>query len=106
WKVPLAEIGFTRPVIDATEASAPEAAPTLELPPASPVATPEPAEPAPAKPARRAKAKAPAPQPVETVIPLVHAPDDPGPESTLEPDPVPEPTSQPTDTWQRLRQLF
>ena len=106
WKVPLAEIGFTRPVIDATEAPAAEAAPALELPPAAPGTTPEPARPVPAKPARRAKAKAPVPQPVETVIPLVHAPDDPGPESTLEPDPVPELTSQPTDTWQRLRQLF
>ncbi|MGH6790653.1 MAG: heme biosynthesis HemY N-terminal domain-containing protein [Pseudolabrys sp.] len=106
WRVPLAEIGFTRPVIDATEAPAAEASPALELPPVAPVTAPEPAQTAPAKPARRAKAKVPAPQPVETVIPLVHAPDDPGPESTLEPDPVPEPTSQPTDTWQRLRQLF
>ena len=104
WKVPLAEIGFSRPIIEATE-PAPAVEPLTPVEAALPPVA-EPTAPEPAKPARRAKAKAPAPQAVETVIPLVHAPDDPGPESTLEPDPVPERTSQPTDTWQRLRQLF
>jgi hypothetical protein len=49
-------------------------------------------------------------KPVEPVIPLVHAPDDPGPDFGLDGDPVPEPTSPPPlplrDTWQRIRQLF
>jgi len=104
WKVPLAEIGFTRPVIDM---AAPPAIADAPLPPA---AVPEP--PAPAKPVARPKAAAktpvkPAgPHPAETVIPLVHAPDDPGPESALEPDPVPEPASTQADPWRRLRQLF
>ncbi len=94
WKVPLAEIGMTRPVIDA-------------MPPATPSASPPllPSE----KAARRAtksksavKSKA-----TEPVIPLVHAPDDPGPDSTLEIDPVPEPTLPPANqAWQRIRQLF
>jgi hypothetical protein len=46
-------------------------------------------------------------RPVEPVIPLVHAPDDPGLDLGLDRDPVPEPSAPPTgDTWQRLRQLF
>jgi hypothetical protein len=46
-------------------------------------------------------------KPVEAVIPLVHAPDDPGLDSGLDGDPVPEPsTPPPKDTWQRLLQLF
>ncbi len=40
---------------------------------------------------------------VETVIPLVHVPDDPGPEAEPEPEPVPE---QPPANWTKLRQLF
>ena len=50
-------------------------------------------------------AKAVKPKPVEAVIPLVHAPDDPGLESGLDRDPVPEATTPP-DAWQRLKQLF
>jgi hypothetical protein len=47
------------------------------------------------------------PKPADPVIPLVHAPDDPGPDSTVDADPVPETSSPPvSDTWQRLRQLF
>jgi hypothetical protein len=37
----------------------------------------------------------------------VHAPDDPGPDSALDRDPVPETSTPPaSDAWQRLRQLF
>jgi hypothetical protein len=44
-------------------------------------------------------------KPAEAVIPLVHAPDDPGPDSVLESDPVPEPTSPPPrGSW--FMQLF
>jgi len=42
----------------------------------------------------------------EPVIPLLHAPDDPGPESALESDPVPEPTSSSRTPWQRFMSLF
>jgi HemY protein len=99
WKLPLAEIGVTRPVI--------EAALPPPRPAGAPIAAPEPeAKPPPvrksAKSAAKTKAKA-----VEPVIPLVHAPDDPGPDSTLESDPVPEPTSPPPQApWQRFMQLF
>ncbi len=103
WKLPLAELGFSRPAIEM--APPPEAAaPALEIkpepPPEAPVRTPARSI---AKPGGKAK-------PVEPVIPLVHAPDDPGPDFGLDGDPVPEPTSPPPlplrDTWQRIRQLF
>jgi len=122
WKLPLAEIGVSRPVIEVTPPPAPAepaieiAAPEAKLEPAPEIAAepvPEPArEPAkPAeKPAGKAKLVAPKsvePKPVEPVIPLVHAPDDPGPDSGLDRDPMPEPTTPPVgDAWQRIRQFF
>jgi HemY protein len=104
WKVPLAEIGVAHPVIEAIER--PMARPhAIDLP----RAVPEPLAETPPRRAPKPKAAV-KPKPVEAVIPLVHAPDDPGPESVLEPDPVPETTSPPPVTaaqaWQRLRQLF
>ena len=103
WKVPLAEIGVVRPVIDAAPSSA--AAPVAiavaaEAPPGSQAEAERPrkAQKPLAKPAAKEK-------PAEPVIPLVHAPDDPGPDSTLEIDPVPEPTSPPAP-WQRFMALF
>lgn len=94
WKVPLDEIGFTRPVIEAEE-DAPERAAAPVLPSAK-------------LPRRAGKPKSGAKQkPVEPVIPMVHAPDDPGPDSGLESDPVPETAAPPAiGAWQRMRQLF
>jgi HemY protein len=41
------------------------------------------------------------------VIPLVHAPDDPGPEPETQVEPEPESTDEPAaDNWTRIRQLF
>ncbi len=41
------------------------------------------------------------------VIPLVHAPDDPGPDAEPHIEPAPEPTAEPpSDNWSRIRQLF
>jgi HemY protein len=41
------------------------------------------------------------------VIPLVHAPDDPGPEPEKKSEPAPEPPEEPpSDNWSRIRQLF
>ncbi|HEY6024508.1 MAG TPA: heme biosynthesis HemY N-terminal domain-containing protein [Pseudolabrys sp.] len=98
WKVPLAEIGVSQPVIEV-------ASPAVE---SAAVAAPE-AKPEVERPLRktaRSKASAKA-RPVEPVIPLVHAPDDPGPDLGLDRDPVPETSTPPTsDAWQRLRQLF
>jgi HemY protein len=123
WRLPLAEIGVSHPVI---EVAAPPAAPAekpAEVEVAEATTVPEPetkpesqAEQPPAaaageksaperarksaKPAAKAESK-----PAEPVIPLVHAPDDPGPDSALDAEPVPEPVA-PRDTWQRIRQLF
>jgi HemY protein len=99
WKVPLAEIGVSRPVIEV----APPVAESITVTP--PETKPEPPAERPRKTAKsKASAKA---KPVEPVIPLVHAPDDPGPDSGLDRDPVLETATPPaTDAWQRLRQLF
>jgi len=112
WKVPLAEIGVSRPVIEAAPPPplpASEAITLAPLAPLPPKAPPPQAEPEPPlrKAAKSAARPAPKAKPVEPVIPLVHAPDDPGPDSGLESDPVPEPTLPPPQTsWQRFMQLF
>jgi HemY protein len=99
WKVPLAEIGVSRPVIEVP----PPVAESITVTP--PETKPEPPAERPRKTAKsKAFAKA---KPVEPVIPLVHAPDDPGLDSGLDRDPIPESVTPPaTDAWQRLRQLF
>ena len=102
WKVPLAEIGFTRPVIEVSPPA------TESIPITPPESKAELPEPPPERPRKIAKPKPSAKfKPVEPVIPLVHAPDDPGLESGLDRDPVPETSTAPaSDAWQRLRQLF
>ena len=98
WKVPLAELAppmdimadrpAARTVIDAAPAPKPIVAVPIEpIPPppaenATDATTPAQAV-TPAKRPRKPKA--------DTVIPLVHAPDDPGPEAELEPEPVARP---------------
>lgn len=101
WKVPLAELGESRDVIEGGEFEGGHAPPSIAAPPAgrpaepaarsdalaapaAPADTGSPAPPATALPAARAAV----PPPVEPVIPLVHAPDDPGPEPApdLEPE--------------------
>jgi HemY protein len=100
WRVPLAEIGETRPVIEA----APPVAETITLqPPEAKADTPPPSPP----PRKSAKSKTPAKRNmVEPVIPLVHAPDDPGPDLGLDGDSVPEMSATQSHTWRRLRDLF
>jgi len=111
WKLPLAEIGVSRPVIEVTPPPAPTA-PAIVIAASETTAAPAPAvEAKPAPPARKSAKSAEKPaakeKPVEPVIPLVHAPDDPGPDLGLDGDPVPEPTPPPAgDAWQRIRQLF
>ena len=121
WRVPLAEIGMTHPVIDAAPPPLPE--PKVETKSVmKPEAEPEAAKPAPIvlpvsdekvidaapAPAEQAAPKPPVkPLPVEAVIPLVHAPDDPGLDSGLDRDPVPETVTPPgAAAWQRIKQLF
>jgi HemY protein len=104
WKVPLAEIGVSRPVIELTQ----PAGESITIAP--PETKPDPAADEP----RTSKVSAgPQPmasrsaKPVEPVIPLVHAPDDPGLDSGQDGDPVSETAKPPTsDTWRRFRQLF
>ncbi|MEI9805953.1 MAG: hypothetical protein WDN48_18235 [Pseudolabrys sp.] len=105
WKLPLAEIGFDRPVIEFASPPAVEVAPPVVVEtPAAPV------EEAPERPLRKAKVPHKAAvksKPADAVIPLVHAPDDPGLDGGLDRDPVPEPSTPPAgDAWQRIRQLF
>jgi HemY protein len=102
WKVPLAEIGMTRPVIE----MAPPKAPVEPIAVAPPAPGPD-VKPAIRKSAKGTSKATPKTKPVEPVIPLVHAPDDPGPDLNLDADPVPEPTTPPPRApWQRFMQLF
>jgi HemY protein len=105
WKVPVAEIGFERPPIEPDRIATPagKAPPAADESPVAPVETPPPKP----SPRRKAPPKRAAERPAEPVIPIVHAPDDPGPDSSLETDPVPEPTTSSSgNAWARLRQLF
>ncbi|HEY0223253.1 MAG TPA: heme biosynthesis HemY N-terminal domain-containing protein [Pseudolabrys sp.] len=96
WKLPLAEIGVSRPVI---EFEPPGPLPALD---AIPEAEPEKPLRKSAKAAAKAKAKL-----VDAIIPLVHAPDDPGPDFGPDGDPAPEPASPPPrDAWHRIMQFF
>jgi HemY protein len=111
WKVPLAELAA--PEVEATgQALAPRA--VIEAAPPK-LAVAEPRErkadtvppegaPVPAAPARTASAvKRPRRPKAEAVIPLVHVPDDPGPEAGPEQEPVPE---QNADNWNKLGRIF
>jgi HemY protein len=119
WMEPLAQIGAVAgDVIEAGEDTAAiEAAPAPAVEPAPPTAeiaaanttpsqppfapiSPAPAalEPAPATNARSAAATA--------VIPLIHAPDDPGPDGEPHADPVPDTPPPQPNGWDRLRALF
>jgi HemY protein len=105
WKLPLAEIGVRAPVIEVappppppepSDAAAAVPAPPVESKPEAVASKPEPRKPPKA-----------AEKPAEPVIPLVHAPDDPGTESAMDGEPVPEPSAPPSgDAWQRFRGLF
>ena len=112
WKVPLADLTPPGPVIEPIEAEPARApVPAPVEPPPQPVdeKAPEPEEPV-AKPERdevmlpavlpRRPAAA-DPRDVDSVIPLVHSPDDPGPDGELAEEPAPEPQ----ESWWR-RGLF
>ena len=98
WKVPLAAIGDSKPVIEA----APPVAEALTLP--MPDAKVDMASESLPRASARSKPSAKRRQ-VEPVIPLVHAPDDPGLDPGPDGDPMPE-MSEPRERDGWLRRLF
>jgi HemY protein len=102
WKVPVAEIGIERPVVDVLAATA--------EPPPAPIEEPKPEVKPEPKAASVAKPKPPVAPAAEPVIPLVHAPDDPGIDAPFDGDPsgetVPAPPPPRADAWQKIRQFF
>jgi HemY protein len=106
WMEPLAQIGGTAAgdVIEAgEEPAAIEAAPAVAVasaPPAPEIAAPVSSEAAPATNARNATPAGPA------VIPLLHAPDDPGPAGEPHAEPAPDAPPPQPNGWDRLRALF
>jgi HemY protein len=133
WMEPLAQIGGSGDVIEAGEESVaieapavPAVQPVPEIamtdivtatvtaqpppPPSAPAPfAPEPPRPevsaAPATAARNATPPAPAAN-FEKLIPLLHAPDDPGPDGEPQTDPIPDPPPPASNGWDRLRALF
>jgi HemY protein len=103
WKVPLTEIGHDGAELDLAKdapllvedrpVSVPVSSPPVPDVIATPVRPAE-AERKPVKPVR-------APPAQDIVVPLVHVPDDPGPDPELEREPLPEPTS-PAPGWRRF----
>jgi HemY protein len=118
WMEPLAQIGGRSDdvieaegpaAIQAPAAPAAQSAPEIAVAPQPPSpATPEPPRPdelaASIHGARNATPAAPAAK-LEKVIPLLHAPDDPGPDGERQSEPLPDPPP-PTNGWDRLRALF
>jgi HemY protein len=110
WRVPLAELGVSRPVVEVMPAplEPPAAAPTPEI---DAGAQPEPAEAAdPVEPPKPVPSLAPSPaakaKPVEPVIPLVQVPDDPGPDAVLDGEAPSGATPVSGASWQRFRKRF
>jgi HemY protein len=109
WRVPLAELGVTRPVIEVAPAvsAAPDGQPGAEPMP-QPVGTEQgpAAEVAPGKESRLADVPAEKSAAVEPIIPLLHVPDDPGPDHPVT-DPEREAVTPPDgERWQKIKDLF
>jgi HemY protein len=112
WKVPLADLSPPGRVIEQGEEAqgsypARDEAPHHDAPaPAAPGGAPPRTVPRREAPLPAVPARAGSPPPrVDGVIPLVHSPDDPGPDAELVAEPAPEPPTTP-DGWSRLRGLF
>jgi HemY protein len=93
WRVPLAELADQREIIEADDALRDEPPPVRNAEPVSPpVASAEAGRPSPpAVPAALPSSRASERPRAQAVIPLVHAPDDPGPEPLPDLEPEPEP---------------
>ena len=96
WKVPLAELGNDGATIDVDEMSEAAAVPPPVVQPAeTPVGDEAETKPPPRHRAALPSQRTPAPLRVEAVIPLVHVPDDPGPEAAPESEPEPSADTRP-----------
>ncbi|MBX6327375.1 MAG: heme biosynthesis protein HemY [Pseudolabrys sp.] len=118
WKVPMAELGDGRPVIEAAPPSGiaggaavataqPVSAAQTAAPPPTPV--PDRGLPAAGTPSGDGvdlRGGAGSRRPVEPVMPLLHAPDDPGPDQEPDADPAAEPRSESRGPWRRIRHMF
>jgi len=99
WKVPVADLNPPGRFIE----------PAAPAPAAVDTETPEPEGPAASTPREEVTLPAVVPRPrraaetsaADTVIPLVHSPDDPGPEGELAEEPAREGPSQPEGWWKR-----
>jgi HemY protein len=103
WKVPLAELGDTRDVIEGDDFESGRPPKIVTPPPELPARTEAPASPAapiaeqPPAPRLPAALSGSSPKPpkieprVDAVIPLLHVPDDPGPDPVPDLEPEPEP---------------
>lgn len=117
WRVPLAEIGMTHPVVDAPPPPLPEIKPVaaapapIEIKAVAPNEAPkaEPTQsgpaPLPSKPTKTMSKPVPKPAAAEPIVPLIQVPDDPGPDAGLDPDPLAE-KPLPGDGWPRGGKLF
>jgi HemY protein len=121
WMEPLAQVRGAGAVIEVGDEPAAIAAPaaaagTAPLPsgPDPAIAAPPPPPPEPPRPevsvTRGAgpgnSAPAPATARGEKLIPLLHAPDDPGPDGEPHAEPIPDPPPPAANGWDRLRALF
>jgi HemY protein len=98
WKVPVEEVVVEGGMI---EGHAPAA--IASAPPPAPEPEPPPREPPPAPTARVPSLRRDGPEPQAPIIPLVHAPDDPGPDAEREAEEEREPHD---DGWRRLTAIF
>jgi HemY protein len=96
WKVPVEEVVVEGGMIEGHAPAAIETAPP-------PAPEPPPQEPPPAPAARVPILRREDPQPQPPIIPLVHAPDDPGPDAEREVEQEREPHD---DGWRRLTAIF
>jgi HemY protein len=110
WKVPLAELagpdvrpGDVSDLPAVTNAGAAEPRPAMAQPPDEDKPPEQNAPTPPARESMPASARRPRKPKIEAVIPLLHVPDDPGPEVDAEPEPVPE---KPPEGWDKLRHFF
>jgi HemY protein len=122
WMEPLAQIGGgtgvgAGHVIEVEEPAAIQAPAAPAVQPAPEIAATQPPSPLAPEPPRPEVSPAPpiaartaippmAAANFEKVIPLIHAPDDPGPDGEPQTEPIPDPPPPPSNGWDRLRALF